>query len=149
VTSLQHSEKAIDLLRFKRYSFNLRVKLRIKKHHAISILFPWLSALKSRIQVTIMPVLLLTTVFFISGCESIVSTEDKPIPSDILKVTECNDPRRMACTKEYRPVCATKDTGVRCVKAPCANTTEKVTYSNSCMACADKKVYSYVVGACQ
>ena len=59
----------------------------------------------------------------------------------------CESPRPEICTKEYRPVCATKDTGIRCVTTPCPSI-EEVTKSNACTACADEKVTSYVPGAC-
>jgi hypothetical protein len=47
----------------------------------------------------------------------------------------------------YAPVCATRDTGVRCIKAPCPSE-EKVTKSSGCNACSDDKVISYVDGEC-
>ena len=61
--------------------------------------------------------------------------------------TQCKSPRSQMCTREYRPVCATRDTGVRCVTTPCPST-EQVTKSNACTACADEKVFSYTEGAC-
>ncbi len=80
-----------------------------------------------------------------SGSDSIPST-----PADVAKpveVTQCKEPRSPICTKEYRPVCATRDTGVRCVTTPCPST-ELVTKGNACTACADEKVSSYVPGKC-
>ncbi len=64
------------------------------------------------------------------------------------KLIKCKDPRTDICTKEYRPVCAVVDTGVRCVKAPCPSKDHK-TYSNSCTACADHKVIGYEFGTCR
>lgn len=64
------------------------------------------------------------------------------------EVTECTEPRSPMCTRDYRPVCAELDTGVRCVKAPCPST-EKKTYSNACTACADNQVLRYRSGACE
>ncbi|MEE9303288.1 MAG: hypothetical protein V3U84_05830 [Thiotrichaceae bacterium] len=81
-----------------------------------------------------------------SGTTTSTTTPTEPPPA-VVKPTECKNPRSQMCSKEYRPVCATKDTGVRCVTTPCPST-EKITYSNGCMACTDSKVYSYVVGAC-
>ncbi len=69
-------------------------------------------------------------------------------PQSSGELTTCSDPRREMCTREYRPVCAEVDTGVRCIKAPCPST-EKKTYSNACTACADKKVMSHRPGACK
>jgi len=60
----------------------------------------------------------------------------------------CKDPRPQICTREYRPVCAIKDTGIRCVTTPCQSTTHK-TYGNACSACGDPKVISYHSGACE
>ncbi len=62
-------------------------------------------------------------------------------------VIHCKDPRPKMCTREYKPVCASKDTGVRCITSPCPST-ESVTYSTGCTACADPAVYSYEPGAC-
>lgn len=62
-------------------------------------------------------------------------------------VTECQEPRPQMCTREYNPVCATRDTGVRCVTEPCP-ASERLTYPTGCTACADPKVVSHVPGAC-
>ena len=59
----------------------------------------------------------------------------------------CSDPRPQVCTAIYDPVCATRDTGVRCITAPCPSE-EKKTMSSACSACSDPKVYSYVKGEC-
>lgn len=61
---------------------------------------------------------------------------------------KCKDPRPQICTREYRPVCATRDTGVRCVTTPCL-ATELKTYGNACSACGDSKVLGYRAGACK
>jgi hypothetical protein len=61
--------------------------------------------------------------------------------------TSCEDPRPQICTREYRPVCATRDNGVRCVKAPCPST-EVATYGNACTACADPAVIHHHAGEC-
>ena len=67
--------------------------------------------------------------------------------SEAAKPTACTNPRPQACTTDYRPVCATRDTGIRCVSAPCPSS-EKRTYSNGCGACSDPKVSGYVPEAC-
>ena len=59
----------------------------------------------------------------------------------------CKEPRPQVCTAIYAPVCATRDTGVRCIRAPCPSE-EKVTKSSDCNACSDPKVISYVPGEC-
>jgi len=62
--------------------------------------------------------------------------------------TRCENPRPEVCQQSYFPVCANRDTGIRCIKVPCPSE-KKVTYSNSCMACADKKVYGFWDSACK
>ncbi|MBU0758168.1 MAG: hypothetical protein KKF44_08925 [Nanoarchaeota archaeon] len=52
-----------------------------------------------------------------------------------------------ACTREYDPVCALADNGIRCIKAPCASTDAK-TMSTGCTACADQ-VYGYYDNSCE
>lgn len=68
------------------------------------------------------------------------------IPNEAL--TECRDPRPEVCTMDYRPVCARRDSGVRCVTAPCPSKDWK-TYSNGCTACSDPEVSAYARGACE
>lgn len=48
---------------------------------------------------------------------------------------------------DYRPVCATRDSGTRCVTSPC-DSTETATYANGCGACADPAVIAWVPDAC-
>jgi hypothetical protein len=53
------------------------------------------------------------------------------------ELTICSEPRRQACTRDYRPVCAQlQDGGFK-------------TYSNGCTACADQAVTAYRHGACE
>jgi hypothetical protein len=59
----------------------------------------------------------------------------------------CTNPRPQICTAIYLPVCATVDTGVRCVTTPCPST-ELKTMASDCSACSDAKVISYVKGEC-
>ena len=51
------------------------------------------------------------------------------------------------CTKEYNPVCALEDNGVRCITAPCAST-DAVTSSTGCTACSQGAL-GYYKGACE
>ena len=83
----------------------------------------------------------------ISACQP---KKVKPTPQIVVKPAvfkKCTDPRPQMCTREYRPVCASKDTGVRCVTTPCPSAENK-TYATGCTACADPKVHGYVAGAC-
>lgn len=76
----------------------------------------------------------------ITACASPnTSTESTTKPEFAL----CPEQRPQVCTMEYRPVCATRDTGIRCVTAPCPSTEQK-TYSNACTACANVKVIGYI-----
>lgn len=59
----------------------------------------------------------------------------------------CETPRPQMCTREYRPVCGARDTGVRCVTEPCPSV-EMKTYGNACDACSDEQVVYYIEGAC-
>ena len=59
----------------------------------------------------------------------------------------CTDPRPQVCTQIYDPVCATRDTGVRCITTPCPSSEQK-TMASSCSACSDPKVMSNVKGEC-
>ncbi len=60
--------------------------------------------------------------------------------------TQCPQNQQQACTREYNPVCAILDNGIRCVTAPCAST-NAVTDGNACMACANN-AQGYYQGAC-
>lgn len=60
----------------------------------------------------------------------------------------CVEPRPQVCTREYNPVCAEVDTGVRCITTPCPSSENK-TYPTGCTACADKKVLGYSSGSCE
>ena len=62
--------------------------------------------------------------------------------------TRCSNPRPEICTREFRPVCAARDKGIRCVTTPC-DTWQYKTYGNACTACADNTVSHFRVGACE
>ena len=87
--------------------------------------------------------------FGLVACASPKARETIASESSVIQVIECTEPRPRICTREYRPVCAVKDTGTRCVNAPCSAATEKVTYATGCTACADPKVYRYTLGECK
>ncbi len=61
---------------------------------------------------------------------------------------ECTEPRPQMCTQHYDPVCAQRDTGIRCVTTPC-DSSEWRRYGNACEACADTQVYGYRPGDCE
>jgi hypothetical protein len=62
--------------------------------------------------------------------------------------TQCEEKRPTMCTKEYRPVCAEIDNGIRCVKAPCPSTNKR-NFGNACEACAETKTVGYWPAACE
>ena len=71
----------------------------------------------------------------------------EPAPVQAEAEIECQEPRPEFCAQIYRPVCALRDTGIRCVTTPC-DSTEWKTYSNGCSACGDEKVFGYNNGEC-
>jgi hypothetical protein len=66
--------------------------------------------------------------------------------SDLTKGGYCTADQRKVdmCTADYSPVCAT--VAIQCIKAPCDPIQQ--TFSNSCNACKNPLVNSYLVGAC-
>jgi len=68
---------------------------------------------------------------------------DAPDPGFV----ECVVPRPEVCTRDWRPVCALRDTGIRCVTTPC-DAWERKTFANACTACADAAVYGWRPGEC-
>ena len=66
-------------------------------------------------------------------CDTSAAGADKSIAAG---TTMCEEPRSQACTRDYRPVCASLEDG-----------SEKI-YSNGCTACADAKVIVWVEGPC-
>lgn len=87
-------------------------------------------------------------IFFCCSCSVAEQREEELVEKTDEIDTYCTNPRLQICTKEYMPVCATKDTGIRCVTTPCPST-EKQTYSTGCTACSDEKVRYYVPGQCE
>lgn len=82
----------------------------------------------------------------LSACSSQTNKNDTEL-SNTKTSNTCPEQRPQVCTMDYRPVCATRDTGVRCVTAPCPSS-ELKTFSNACTACADPKVISYTPDEC-
>ena len=86
--------------------------------------------------------------FLALATTSCVGTTDKEAIAATNEAVVCTEPRPQICTHDYNPVCATRDTGIRCVTTPCP-TTEEITYSNGCAACSDKRVISYRPSSCE
>lgn len=57
----------------------------------------------------------------------------------------CKNPRPEICYEVYAPVCAVRETKMRCIVAPCA-ATEQISYPNDCNACADPQVIGFASG---
>jgi len=84
----------------------------------------------------------------LAGCGRSVAEETTVARQpELAKYTECREPRPEICYEIYAPVCATRDTGIRCITTPCPSTEQRV-YSNDCTACADPKVIGYHPGKC-
>jgi hypothetical protein len=73
--------------------------------------------------------------------------KETPPPQARTEPVMCSEPRPEACTAQYDPVCATRDTGVRCITTPCPSSEQK-TMGNACTACSDPKVMSWTKGEC-
>ena len=99
-----------------------------------------------RVKIILSLVFFLSVGLLLTNCGSSKKVAN-PLPSPAPSNTyvQCKTPRPQMCTKEYRPVCAKRDKGIRCIKAPCPSE-EEVTYSTACTACADEKVYGYTPG---
>jgi len=95
--------------------------------------------------------LVIGVVIHLSGCIqscTLPPTQiSAPVENNTTTLTTCPEKRPEVCTFDYRPVCATRDTGIRCVTTPCASTEQK-TYGNACSACADEKVIGYIPDEC-
>lgn len=74
--------------------------------------------------------------------------QPEPSTQPSVPISYCPEQRPEVCPLMYRPVCATRDNGVRCVTTPC-DSSEQVTYPNGCAACADKRVFSYTPEHCE
>ncbi len=88
--------------------------------------------------------------FGLIACQETSTTQVPPTngntnSSAVDERVKCEDPRPEVCTREFRPVCAKKDNGIRCVTTPCPSI-DDVTYSNACTACSDPKVIAYIPG---
>jgi len=76
-----------------------------------------------------------------------VSKEELPdAPQEKLGAVDCLPEQRDvdACIEIYQPVCGQMQ--VECITTPCDPV--KQTFSNSCKACANERVFSYTVGDC-
>lgn len=92
--------------------------------------------------------LLLAGLLLLSACADTYAPEhSKDTARNDSAYIACEEPRPEMCTQQHEPVCASRDTGIRCVTTPC-DSTEWKTYSNACMACADHDVYGYKNNAC-
>lgn len=87
----------------------------------------------------------------ISACVNLGAAEQppqsKPVTDANAGLVQCTTPRPEICYEVRQPVCAVRDTGIRCVTTPCPST-ERVTYSNDCKACADTAVHGFQRGDC-
>lgn len=99
---------------------------------------------QNKYKIQIPAVYLLMSLLAISGCgPASVATENK----NTYELIECVDPRPEMCIAQYAPVCAYRDTQVRCITTPC-DSYEWKTYSNACTACSDPNVSGHYPDAC-
>lgn len=70
--------------------------------------------------------------------------QNKEFKSASEAITQMNkiDSKPKICTLQYDPVCAKKDTGIRCITTPCPSSEIK-TYGNKCMMNADDAEFLY------
>ena len=90
----------------------------------------------------------LLSLFALSGCSRSDAQEAIATPVIAGAFTSCREPRPEICYEVYAPVCATRDSGIRCVTTPCPSQ-EQAVYSNDCTACADSRVMGYVAVECR
>lgn len=94
-------------------------------------------------------ILILTSILIIA-CDvknESLSSDESPSTSSSANFIQCEGERPSICTHIYKPVCASVDTGIRCVTTPCPGVEFK-TYGNACSACADSAVDGFVEGEC-
>ncbi len=84
---------------------------------------------------------------FVVACQSGSNESSDSRGNPFQTYKECKNPRPEVCTQQHEPVCAKRDTGIRCVTTPCPSE-ENVTITNACTACSDPKVFGYIAGAC-
>ena len=76
------------------------------------------------------------------------TAEEERIPETLRqkdRIVECTpEQRNVACIQIYQPVCALVD--IVCITTLC-NPVEE-TFSNSCVACSNSSVQSYIEGEC-
>jgi len=93
-------------------------------------------------------ILSLTISFLCIALPNIVISGSNNIQNDTVSLMQCKDPRPEMCIGQYKPVCAIKDAGVKCMTSSCL-LSQGITYANGCEACSDKAVVEYKLGACK
>lgn len=103
--------------------------------------------MKNKITVTIILILITT---LIAGCNNNTISIDKDSvneqPTGKLQAIDCLPEQRVVdvCIEIYQPVCG--QIQVECITVPC-NPVKK-TFENSCKACVNPRVLSYIEGEC-
>jgi hypothetical protein len=87
-------------------------------------------------------IIVLVILISITGCMS----GEQPVVGGKVKAIDCKSEQRNVdgCIEIYQPVCGQLQ--VQCVTAPCDPVKE--TFENSCKACANPNVISYIEGEC-
>lgn len=86
-------------------------------------------------------------VLFILFSPSIIADTPLIVAQKIENFKKCNIPRPHSCYQLHKPVCGVRNSSIYCNKKPCPKI-EKITYSNDCLACFDKKVLGYIPKNC-
>ena len=81
--------------------------------------------------------LIILMVVIVSLSADLRAEEAIELKEDVVTETYCTDPRPEICQMIYMPVCGTLNDG------------SHKTYSNSCVACSDKDVNSWVMTECK
>ena len=67
---------------------------------------------------------------------------------ELVAPVNCSDLTMGRCESIAAPLCARRDTGRRCIRAPC-DSVEYVPASNACTICDNKKVDKVFAGTCE
>lgn len=98
-----------------------------------------------------MPKLLniLIGLFLMVGLSVSVHAKEASVPVWLKDgMTACQAPRPEICYQIYQPVCAVLRTPDACADGQCVST-ERLTFSNDCMACSDERVLGFELGDCE
>lgn len=92
---------------------------------------------------------ILIALFFMVGLNTPIYAKEASVPVWLKEgMTECQAPRPDICYQLYQPVCAVVRNLDACADGECIST-ERLTFSNDCMACSDERVLGFEAGDCK